>query len=281
MLKRILTAIVAIALLLPVLYFSDTVIFPVVIALCTLIGVFEMLRCTGLLRHFLLSIPSFLLSACFPLLSWYYMTSGKDNFQEIAVLTVTGMAFYLFAVLTFSHGKLHLNEISITFLTVFYIIAAFTALVTLRYRTTDGKYLYLICFIGAWVTDTFAYFCGRFFGKHKLIPEVSPKKTIEGSIGGILFCVAAMALYGWVVQKHSGGTVVPNYLVLCLSGVAISLVSQVGDLLMSVVKRTYGIKDYGKLFPGHGGILDRFDSVMAVAIVLSIICMLGDPFLIV
>ena len=160
-------------------------------------------------------------------------------------------------------------------------VAAFVALAWLRYRVPAGNYVYLICFIGAWVTDTFAYFSGYLFGKHKLIPDVSPKKTVEGSIGGTLFCILAMIGYGWLVQLISGGAVSANYLVLGISGLFIAVVAQVGDLLMSAIKRTYGIKDYGKLFPGHGGVLDRFDSVMAVAVVLAVISSITNLFTVV
>ena len=128
------------------------------------------------------------------------------------------------------------------------------------------------------MTDTFAYFCGRLFGKHKLIPDVSPKKTIEGSIGGTLFCVGAMILYGVIVHRIAEGTMEVNFLMLGVSGLLIAVVSQIGDLLMSSIKRVYGIKDYGRLFPGHGGVLDRFDSVLAVSVMLAVISMSTNLF---
>jgi phosphatidate cytidylyltransferase len=105
-------------------------------------------------------------------------------------------------------------------------------------------------------------------GKHKLIPDVSPKKTVEGSIGGIAFCILAMVIFGIVVEAVSSYEA--NLIALAFAGLVISVVAQIGDLLMSVIKRTYGIKDYGKIFPGHGGILDRFDSILAVSIVLMV-----------
>ena len=182
--------------------------------------------------------------------------------------------------MTFSRGKITLANVGSAYLSCFYIIAAFMALSLLRYRVAAGEYVYLICFVGAWVTDTFAYFSGFLFGKHKLIPDVSPKKTIEGSIGGTLFCILAMVGYGWIVQLVSKGSVTANYLTLAVSGLFIAVVAQVGDLLMSAIKRTYGIKDYGKLFPGHGGVLDRFDSVLAVALVLIVISSVSHLFLV-
>ena len=113
-------------------------------------------------------------------------------------------------------------------------------------------------------------------GKHKLIPDVSPKKTVEGSIGGIVFCVLSMVLYGIIIENLAG--INANLLVFAVAGLFASIVSQVGDLSMSVIKRTYGIKDYGKLFPGHGGVLDRFDSVLAVSVVTLVFTMLFPFF---
>ena len=277
MLKRIITAIVAIAVFFPVLYFSELWIFPAVMALLCLIACFEMLRCVGALKHYAYSAVLLLSSAAIPLTPYWL---GTDKVEHILILSLIVLALYLFAVMTFSRGKITISNVGTAYLTAFYIIVAFTAMSLLRYRVAAGNYVYLICFIGAWVTDTFAYFCGFLFGKHKLIPDVSPKKTIEGSVGGTVFCILAMLGYGWIVQTISGGTVSANYLVLGISGLFISVVSQVGDLLMSAIKRTFGIKDYGKLFPGHGGVLDRFDSVMAVALVLLVISSLGHLFVV-
>ena len=143
-------------------------------------------------------------------------------------------------------------------------------MVLLRYLT-NGAYLFLLPFIGAWVCDTFAYFTGRFFGKHKLAPAISPKKTVEGSIGGIVFAVAVFAIYGAILSARG---LTPNYLALCLAGFFVSILSQIGDLALSLVKRECGIKDYGRLFPGHGGVLDRFDSVIATAPIILILSLL-------
>jgi phosphatidate cytidylyltransferase len=126
-------------------------------------------------------------------------------------------------------------------------------------------------FICAWSTDVFAYFCGRLFGKHKLLPDVSPKKTIEGSVSGVIFCVLSLLLYGFIINRMSNAFNA-NYLVLILAGLLTSVVAQIGDLSMSLIKRFYGIKDYGRLFPGHGGVVDRFDSVLSVSMVLLALC---------
>ena len=149
---------------------------------------------------------------------------------------------------------------------IFYTSFAFACLVWLR--ATTGPYRYLLVFIGPWVSDTFAYLTGRAIGRHKLIPEVSPKKTVEGAVGGVVFAALAFVLCGWIVKRFFAPSLSVNLLVMALSGAVVAVVSQIGDLAMSVIKRRYGIKDYGNLFPGHGGVLDRFDSVLLTAPVL-------------
>lgn len=275
MLTRIITALVAIAVFLPVLYFSHTPVFAVVLSLLSLIAVLEMLRCVGLWRIWSLTVPIGAAAAILPLLPYWL---SRADAERAMVLAALALMIYAFAVMTFSKGKIRLEDMSVALTATAYVIACFTALSVLRYGVDEGKYVYLICFIGAWMTDIFAYFTGKLLGKHKLIPDVSPKKTIEGSVGGVVFCVASMLLYGYTISIVTNGALTPNYVLLGVSGVAISVVSQIGDLLMSAVKRQYGIKDYGKLFPGHGGVLDRFDSVLAVALVLFLITPFGNLF---
>ena len=145
----------------------------------------------------------------------------------------------------------------------------------LRYMN-NGVYLFGMVFIGAWVSDSMAYFTGRLIGKHKLAPTLSPKKTIEGSIGGIVFTVAAFVLYGLIIEGVSDLSA--NYLLLAIMGGVLSAVSQIGDLWASLIKREYGIKDYSKMLPGHGGVMDRFDSVLSISTILMIFCILFSPF---
>ena len=268
---RIITAVVAICLLVPVLIFSETPALPIMLALCSVIAIYEMMGCIGQKKSIALTAPLYLYAAGFPFLLRY--AEDPALVRQVTVVLCLVTSLYLFAVLTFSHGKYKLADLAIAFMTAFYIIAGFNAILFLHDYEPGGKYVYLAVFIGAWVTDTFAYFCGMLFGrggKHKLIPDVSPKKTVEGSIGGIVFCILAMVIFGIVI--NSIADLRANYIVLLGAGLLASIVSQIGDLCMSVIKRTYGIKDYGKLFPGHGGVLDRFDSVLAVAIVLAALC---------
>lgn len=284
MLKRIITAIVAICVLVPILIFSDTWVFPIAIAICTVIGVFEMLGCAGHKKNLYITVPLCLAAAFMPLYARYVFLNESDlsaSLQALLSLSL-GLAFifavYIFGVAVFAHNKVTITDAGLLFAASFYIIAAFTSLVYIHDYIPHGKYIYLLAFICAWVTDIFAFFTGRFFGKHKLIPAVSPKKTVEGAIGGVIFCVIATVVFGLIIEKffNTGSAISANYLVLAISGVFVSVVSQTGDLIMSVIKRHYGIKDYGKLFPGHGGILDRFDSVLAVSLILAFICTYFD-----
>ncbi|MBQ9760034.1 MAG: phosphatidate cytidylyltransferase [Clostridia bacterium] len=266
---RILTSIVLIAILIPVLIFADTVALPIGIALCALIAVYEMLSCMGLKKSVAISIPFYLSAAAFPFLIRYL--NNLILLVDIAFAAIMITVLYLFSVLIFSHGKYTVQQMGAVIFAMLYIIVGFGAIVFVHDYEVGGRYIYLAIFIGAWITDIFAYFCGLLLGrggKHKLIPDVSPKKTVEGSVGGILFCIIAMIVFGIVIDATT--VFHADLLVFALAGLIVSVVSQIGDLSMSVIKRTYGIKDYGKIFPGHGGILDRFDSILAVALVLLV-----------
>ena len=267
--QRIITSVVACAILLPVLIFADTPVLPIGISLCAVIAVYEMLGCIGLKGSLLIAAPFYLCAAAFPFLVRYLV--DRALFADVLVAAVAIAMLYLFGVLIFLHGKYTVQQIGTCFFSMLYILVGFVSIVYLHDFVKGGAYLYLTVFIGAWITDIFAYFCGMLFGKggkHKLIPDVSPKKTVEGSIGGIAFCVLSMVIFGIVLEACTKYEA--NLLVFALAGVAVSIVAQIGDLSMSVIKRTYGIKDYGKLFPGHGGILDRFDSILAVSIALMV-----------
>ena len=262
MLQRILTGAVALIVFIPVLFLSSTIVFNVVIGLLSFVGVYEMLRCTGHLSHWFLSVPALMYSIAGPLLA---RTRFSTSYGLLFSITLVFMFLLLF-VHVFESERINTSDISTVFMTTVYITVAFTSIIKLRDVSGIGGYIYLYIVIGAWVTDTFAYFCGRFFGKHKLIPKVSPKKTVEGAIGGVIFCALAYVLYSLILEKSYG--LAPNYLQIFLIGAVISVVSQLGDLAASAIKRNYGIKDFGSLFPGHGGVLDRFDSILAVTPVL-------------
>ena len=266
---RIITGVVAIALLLPILIFSDMIVLDIALSACCLISVFEILKCVGTVKKLWLSIPLLVLSpltvlAIRPLQN----TEGAPALSSVAFAVIMAVTLYLLAVMVFSKNQVSVEDISVSGFLTIYITAALSAIILLR-DANHGAYTYLLIFIGAWVTDTFAYFTGMLFGKHKLIPEISPKKTIEGSIGGTLCCGGAFVLVGYIVNVWKG--VESNLLLLFAYGLVIAIVSQIGDLCMSAIKRRYDIKDFGKIFPGHGGMLDRFDSILAVSVALLLL----------
>jgi phosphatidate cytidylyltransferase len=271
---RVITALVAIACIIPFFYFSEAVgldnplnyLFPLLIAAISGVGVWEMVRCLHLDKNYFISLPLMAAGFVFPMLA--RVMGNLDMMQEfvkICMVSAILLAVYLFFIIVFRFGKVNMDKVSMSFMTAFYITAANTAVVVLR-DMEYGKFLYLIPFILSWTTDSAAYFAGRLFGKHKLIEAVSPKKTVEGAIGGFIFCAITAVAYGLIIGACYDVT--PNYLALALGGIVIGVVSQVGDLVMSAIKREQGVKDYGHLLPGHGGILDRFDSSMAVTVVV-------------
>ncbi|MFR8011073.1 MAG: phosphatidate cytidylyltransferase [Clostridia bacterium] len=133
-----------------------------------------------------------------------------------------------------------------------------------KFGKMDGLYLILFGFICSWVTDIGAYFVGRFLGRHKLSPKISPKKTVEGAAGGVVFAALINALVLFVFDRWIFDSEYLAYYVIIPLSIVLSIISMFGDLSASVIKRNFGVKDFGKLIPGHGGIMDRFDSCLFV-----------------
>ena len=167
------------------------------------------------------------------------------------------------AVLVFAYPKYNTQQILAGFFGVFYVAVMLSYLFLVR-RAADGVYLVWLIFLSSWGCDTCAYCAGMLFGRHKLAPVLSPKKSIEGAIGGMVGAALLGALYGAVFGTHMEE--VGNPVIACCAACAIAaVISQIGDLAASAIKRNHQVKDYGTLIPGHGGILDRFDSMMFTA----------------
>ncbi|MGL5711776.1 MAG: phosphatidate cytidylyltransferase [Paraclostridium sp.] len=182
----------------------------------------------------------------------------KNNFNLAGEYTaIVGFILFIIGIAYLLSNKKNIIDFSVTFLGILYVMIFLDYIVlTINNYELGSVYVWLI-FIISFATDTFAYFSGYLFGKHKLIPSISPKKTIEGSIGGILGSIICCIAFGYIFKLNI------NHMILI--GSIGSLIAQFGDLFASSIKRYVGIKDYGKLIPGHGGILDRFDSVILVA----------------
>ncbi len=270
---RLLTAAVALCVLIPVLIFSHTWIFPVAVTICCVIALWELFHCIGVKNPWI-TAPTYL-AAVFLIMSYrlfcgHYLWSAETFVAKVAVPCILLGTLYLLAILVFSKRALSAETVTLSGFFSLYIVAAFSTIIFLR-DSASGQYTYLLIFIGAWISDSFAYFTGMLFGKHKLIPEISPKKTVEGSIGGIVFCGLSFMLYGALITHFVEAANRMNLALLFGYGAIVSVVAQIGDLSLSALKRQFGIKDFGKVFPGHGGMLDRFDSILAVSLVLFVL----------
>ena len=188
----------------------------------------------------------------------YYIAMKADfgNYGTMAI--IISMILILF-VYVFGYPKYHAEQVMAAFFGVVYV-AVMLSFIYLTRSLPDGKFLVWLIFLCSWGCDTCAYCTGMLIGKHKMAPVLSPKKSIEGAVGG----VAGAALLGVIYAAATQGKMA-EYALICAVG---ALISMVGDLAASAIKRNQNIKDYGKLIPGHGGILDRFDSVIITAPVI-------------
>ena len=182
------------------------------------------------------------------------------------MLFVIGLMILLLAIYVLSYPKYHASQIMAVFFGVFYVAAMLSCI----YRTRvmeQGAYIVWLIFLCSWGCDTCAYCVGVRFGKHKMSPVLSPKKSIEGAIGGLAGTFLLTALYAFVFRSQMGISSVQIFLLALISTFG-GVISMIGDLAASAIKRNYEVKDYGTLIPGHGGILDRFDSVIFTAPVI-------------
>ena len=188
----------------------------------------------------------------------YYIAMKADfgNYGTMAI--IISMILILF-VYVFGYPKYHAEQVMAAFFGVVYV-AVMLSFIYLTRSLPDGKFLVWLIFLCSWGCDTCAYCVGMLIGKHKMAPVLSPKKSIEGAVGG----VAGAALLGVIYAAATQGKMA-EYALICAVG---ALISMVGDLAASAIKRNQNIKDYGKLIPGQGGILDRFDSVIITAPVI-------------
>lgn len=275
---RILTACVGLPLLIAVLFllpwtWPTAVLFG---AACA-VAVWELCHETKLCNDCCMIVCAMLCALCVTFFSW---TTGKASFLGSWKANVPATAIYiglfiffvlLFARMLRTHAKLQFSALCVAVFAGLVIPWMLTGLVRLRVMQY-GRIYVGVALILAMTADTGAYFAGRAFGKHKLAPVISPKKTVEGAIGGVLCTVLFMELYCLIFDKGFGYDM--NYLYAAIYGVVGSILSIVGDLTFSVVKRQVGIKDYGKLLPGHGGVLDRFDSMIVVAPLTELLVLL-------
>lgn len=273
----------------PILIFSEYIIYPIFLGLMSLLGVWELLRVFNKDRSYVVSVPAYFIAFLLPIFAHDAFTSkrGHINYTMVAAGVMFAYLLYLIVACVFKKEKqlkegvspentIGFSDVAAIYTSVSYVTISFTAMSITRYMT-NGEMVFGLVFVIAWMCDTFAYFTGRLFGKHKLAPNLSPKKTIEGSIGGVVFATVGCILYGLIVEHATGLSA--DYLMLGLLGIVLSVASQIGDIWASLIKREHGIKDYSRMLPGHGGVMDRFDSIIAISSPLMALCMKFPPFM--
>ncbi len=259
----------------PILVFSQYIVYPILLSLLALAALFEMLRAFGVEKNYFISVPAYLIALAAPVIAFFFRAQDALPFILFLAAGLFIYLIYLFFIAVFKQGELKFSNIAEAFAAVVYIVMSFAALSIIRYLE-NGIFILIMILIAAWGSDVFAYFTGMLIGRHKLIPRVSPKKTVEGAIGGVVFATLLMLLYGFIVSLTTD--LEPNYIVLGACGFLLSMASQIGDLIASLIKRENEVKDYGNIFPGHGGVMDRFDSVISITTVLMVICIVFPPF---
>ena len=274
MLVRILTAVVGIPLLLAVIFLLPPVATAVLFALFCVIAAYEMLWRTGILKRKRIVAYTALMAASVVMWSWCFASKvlAPETLWIWALLSLFAYGCLLFCELLAGHKKIKFTALCVALFIGIVYPFFIGSLVRLR-SMENGTFYILVAFLISMLADSGAYFAGRAFGKHKLAPVVSPKKTVEGAIGGVIVNMLGMLLYTLILNRFFGFAQV-NYFFAAIYGVAGALGSMLGDLTFSVVKRQVKIKDYGNLFPGHGGVLDRFDSTMICAPVAEILVLL-------
>lgn len=255
---RIITAIIGLIIVLPIIIYGN-IPFIIVTFLLALVGLFELIRMykPNQISSYLLFSVLFLIGLIYPSET---ISIANISLSKGDILLIFSM--FLLSLTVFTKNKFTFTDAGFLLMTTLYIGLSFNYLIDIRLAGLN--YLLFILFI-IWSTDSGAYFFGKALGKKKLWPEISPNKTVGGAIGGIIAAIIVSVIFQLVYPFEF------SMLSAILYALLISIVGQVGDLVASAFKRQYKIKDAGKLFPGHGGVLDRLDSLIFVLLVLSII----------
>ena len=266
--QRLISSGVALVVLVIALCFFDTIAFNLIIGVLSAVAVYELLYKTQYVTNKIILSVSIVYSFLFPLLHIPQLTKFTYISSVVFVIILGG-------ILLFNHKTVPFSSVCIAFLVSLMIPVSFSVSVVLRDRfAPDGLIYYFLALGGGWLCDAGAYFVGTAIGKHKLAPQISPKKTVEGAIGGVLVTVLGYMVIGFIysrIRLSMGDNVQISYLILGVAAVICALSGMLGDLFASIIKRQTGIKDYGNIMPGHGGVMDRFDSVLFVSPIMFLI----------
>ena len=262
---RILTAAVLIPLLFFVVLCLPEIVTAVILGLILAAASYELLTVTGFVKHVRLNLYS--AAMAFAVAMWSYC--GMP--YTWGILGLVAYVSLLFAEMMRNHIKISMDMVAMCMVAGVLIPFLLGSVVRIHVARM-GRFFIMVPFVMALMPDTGAYFAGTFFGRTKLAPVLSPKKTVEGLIGGVLAGVLSMVIYALILNL--GFQVKVNYLYAVVYGLVGALGATFGDLCFSVIKRQIGIKDYGSVFPGHGGVLDRFDSLVIVGPLAEVLLMM-------
>ena len=264
LLSGILLVVIALATIIP-----GNDILLALLLLVSLIGMSELYK----VRNLHVSLPGIVgyaaAAACYVLIRLQVKGSGESEVlaffdRQGLGLLVIAILIILMAVYVFSYPKYVAEEMMLVFFGIFYVALMLSYVYQTRMIPEEGVYLVWLVFLSSWGCDTCAYCVGMLIGKHKMSPILSPKKTIEGAVGGVIGAGLLGCLYGLISKNFL--SVHDNLIIVFGIGCAVGgLISIIGELGASAIKRNYDIKDYSHLIPGHGGILDRFDSIIFTA----------------
>ena len=260
---RLITAGVAIVVFLAVLIFGEmnSIVLTIAIAIVNAIMCGEYLSAKKLNKNMKLMIPCMLFAVLIPALSY-----TEYRYFPYYLFTLT-----LAVIAVVFHEETKANDVIFAFAGVLLLSVSMSAFVIRSAAMNKYSSFWVVLIVGIpWICDSAAYFVGSALGKHKLCPVISPKKTVEGAVGGVICGTLAPLLFALIFQWIYGSVTI-TYSILPIIGLLNSVISIFGDLLFSVIKRDCGIKDYGTIMPGHGGLLDRFDSVILCTPVIFII----------
>ena len=283
MLVRIISSIVGVVILSAIMFFHDTLVLPIAVAVTVSIMLYELLRAVKLHRCLPILAVTEICGISVPLIFGilsktdterqtvrdYYPQVHSGIFSvdisdvyHLAIYVITMLSvFVIFITWQRKHKELRYDQIFFAIAVMILVPQSMTTLIRIEYYdSANALFLLIIGLCGAWTADTGAYFTGVAIGKHKLCPEISPKKTIEGFVGGVL---TTAIVYSVAFSIHYGFTG-KRAVIAFLTGAVCGVIGTVGDLSASMVKRQVGFKDYGKIMPGHGGLMDRCDSVLFV-----------------
>lgn len=257
---RLLTAVVGISLLLCILFVAEqwNPIIGIIVGLASAFMTGEYLNAKGLLKVYELSIPCLLVS----------FALSQTVISQYLFLIFLVFMMIAFSVLILSHKKISYIDLAYAVCGTLLISFGMSALPTICSSGIGVAFYFVTVFALPWMADAGGFFIGATMGKHKLCPNISPKKTVEGAVGGVIFCIISALIVGVLFQYIIMPDYKINFWALALLGLLDAPISILGDLSFSLIKRSLNIKDYGSIFPGHGGMLDRFDSIIFTAPVL-------------